>query len=62
MNGEHRESSERDWREDPGNESRALDELSREEMLRALAGLDERLKVDSEDSYSLLARGCCTAG
>ena len=57
MNGEHHEPGEGDWRDDPGNGSRALDELSREEMLRALAGLDERLKADVEDAYSLLARG-----
>ena len=57
MNGEHHESGEGDSRDDPGNESRALDELSREEILRALAGLNERLKADADDAYSLLARG-----
>ena len=57
MNGEHHEGGQRDWRGDPGNGSRTLDELSREEILRALAGLDERLKADAEDTYSLLARG-----
>ena len=39
MNGERHESGERDWSDDPGNGSRALDALSREEILRALAGL-----------------------
>ncbi len=39
MNGEPHDSGEPDRRDDPGNESRALDELSREEILRALAGL-----------------------
>ena len=57
MNGEHHENGERDWRDDPGNGSRTLGELSREEILRALAGLDERLKADAEDTYSLIARG-----
>ena len=57
MNGEHHESSEWDWRDDPDSGSRTLDELSREEILRALAGLDELLKADAEDTYSLLARG-----
>ena len=55
MGGEHHESGERDWQDDPGNGSRTLDELSREEILRALTGLDELLKADAEDSYSLLA-------
>ena len=57
MNGEHPESGERDWRDDPDSGSRTLDELSREEILRALAGLNERLRTDAKDSYSLLARG-----
>ena len=57
MNGEHHESGERDRRDDPSDRSRALDELSRKEILRALAGLDQRLKADAEDAYSLLARG-----
>ena len=39
MSGEHHESGERDWRDDPANGSRTLDELSREEILRALTGL-----------------------
>ena len=57
MNGERHESGEPDWRDDPGDGSRTLDELSREEILRALAGLDELLKADAEDAYSLIARG-----
>ena len=57
MSGEHHESGERDWRDDPGNGSRTLDELSREEILRALTGLDELLKANAEDTYSLMARG-----
>ena len=57
MSGEHHESGEADWRDDPGNGSRALDELSREEILRALTGLKERLRADEDDAYSLLARG-----
>ena len=57
MSGEHHESGERDRRDDPGNGSRTLDELSREEILRALTGLDELLKANAEDTYSLLARG-----
>ena len=54
MSGEHHESGERDWRDDPG---RTLDELSGEEILRALTGLDELLKANAADTYSLLARG-----
>ena len=50
-------SGEPDRSHAPGNGSRALDKLSREEILRALAGLDERLKADAEGTYSLLARG-----
>lgn len=57
MNGEHHESGDGDWPGDSGNGSRALDDLSREEVLRALAGVDERLKTDADDAYSLLARG-----
>ena len=57
MNGEHPENGERDWRDDPGSSYKMLDELSREEILRALADLDERLRTDAEDAYSLLARG-----
>ena len=58
MNGEHHESGERVWRDDPGNGSKMLDELSQEEILRALAGLDERIEANNdEDAYSLLARG-----
>ena len=57
MSGEHQESGEGDWRDDPGNRTKALDELSREEILRALAGLDKRLRADAEDTYSFLARG-----
>ena len=37
---------------------KTLDELSREELLRALANLDQRVEADNEeDPYSLLARG-----
>ena len=57
MNGEHHESGEGDYRDDPSNGSRTLDELSRKEILRALAALDERVKADGEDAYSLLTRG-----
>ena len=57
MSGEHHESDEGDWRGDPDSGSRTLDELSSEEILRALRGLDELLKADAEDTYSLLARG-----
>ena len=57
MNGERQESGERDWHSDPGDESKTLDELSREEILRALAGLDELLQADAKDAYSLIARG-----
>ena len=57
VNGEHHESGERDWPDAPADGSRALDELSREEILRALAGLDERLRADANDIYSLLAKG-----
>ena len=58
MNGEHHESREPDWRDGPGNEPRTLDELSRDEILRAMAGLDQRLEANNEkDPYSLLARG-----
>ena len=39
MSGEHHESGERDRRDDPDNGSRTLDELSREDILRALASL-----------------------
>ena len=61
MRGEHHESSERDWSDDSGGSYRTLDELSSEEILTALAGLDDRLKADAVDMYSLLARGCSTA-
>jgi len=57
LSREHHESGEPDWRDDPDKGSRALDELSREEILRAPAGLDERLKAEADDAYSLLARG-----
>ena len=57
MSGDNHERGEHQWHEGSGNGSRTLDELSREEILRALAGLDERLKADAEDTYSLLARG-----
>ena len=56
MNGEHHESGEPNWRDAPGNGSRTLDDLSREEILRVLAGLNERLRADADDVYSLLAR------
>ena len=62
MNGECHDSGEEDRRDAPGNESKALDELSHEEILRALAGLDERLRADPKDAYSLLPGGCFTAG
>ena len=61
MNGEHHVGSEHDWRDGPGDGSKTLDDLSQEEIRRALASLDERLKVSGEDTYSLLARSCCTA-
>ena len=54
MSGERHERGEGGWGDDPGNGSKALDELSREEILRALAGLNERIKADAEDAYSLL--------
>ena len=57
VNGEHHESSEGDWRDDPGNGSRALDELSQEEILRALARLDERLRADPEDTAGRAGSG-----
>ena len=57
MKGEHHDGVEHDWRDDPDDGSKTLDELSREEMLRALAGLDERLDANGEGAYSLLARG-----
>ena len=57
MSGEHHQSGEPDWPGDPDNGFRTLDELSREEILIALAGLDERLKADTVDTYSFLARG-----
>ena len=54
----HHESGEHDRRDAPENGSRTLDELSREQILRALAGLDQRVEANNEkDSYSLLARG-----
>ena len=43
MRGEHHESSERDWSDDSGGSYRTLDELSSEEILTVLAGLDDRL-------------------
>ena len=57
MSGEHHESGEPDQRDDPGSGYKTLDELSREEILRSLAGLDELLKADADDAYSPLARG-----
>ena len=56
MNGEHHDSGEQDWRDGPDDGYKTLDELSREELLRALAGLDRRIEADNEeDPYSLLA-------
>ena len=40
-NAEHHDDGGHDRRDGPGNWSRTLDELSREEILQALAGLDE---------------------
>ena len=58
MNGEHHESGKGDLRDGPDDGYKTLDELSREELLRALAGLDQRIAADNEeDSYSLLAKG-----
>ena len=58
MSGENQESGEPSWRDGPDNGSKMLDELSREDILRALAGLDERIEAGSEeDTYSLLVRG-----
>ena len=57
MNGEHHESGEPGWRDDPDGGYRTLDELTREEILRAPAVLDDRLNADAEDIYPLLARG-----
>ena len=55
MNGECHESGERDWRDGPNDGIKMLDELSREEILRALAGLDQRIEANNdEDAYSLL--------
>ena len=41
MNEEHHESCGQDQRDESDSRSRALDELSREEILRALAGCKE---------------------
>ena len=57
MNGERHESGVQDWRHAPGNGCRAPEELSREEILRALASLDEWLKANADDAYSFSARG-----
>ncbi len=57
MNGDHHENGEPDRRDAPYNGSKALDELSREEILRAVAGMDERLRADADDASSILARG-----
>ncbi len=58
MNGEHNDSGEQDWRDGPDSEFRKLDELSREEILRALASLHGWVEAgNDEDSYSLLVRG-----
>ena len=57
MDGERHENGEPDWPDDPGSGLKTLDELSREEILRALAGLDERVRADGNDIYSLMARG-----
>ena len=54
VSAEHHESGERNWPDDPANGSRTLDELSREEILRALAGLNERAQGRRG---GLLARG-----
>ena len=52
MGGEHHESGEHDWRGGPDDGFKTLDELSREELLRALASLDERLEaIYEEDAY-----------
>ena len=58
MNGEHHESGQEDWPNDTESSYKTLDELSREEILRALAELNQRTKANNEeDTYSLLARG-----
>ena len=57
MSREPHDSGEPDRRDDPDSESKLLDVLSREEIMRALAGLNERLKAGKDDAYSLLARG-----
>ena len=57
MNRERHESGERDWRDGPGNGSGTLDQLSREEILLALAGLDERLKTNAENALLSVGRG-----
>ena len=48
MSGERDESAERGWRDDPDSSNKMLDELSREEILLALAGLDERIEAGNE--------------
>ena len=57
MSGEHHEGEGHDSRDHPDSGFKMLDVLSREEVLRALAGPDERLRTDPHDNYSLLARG-----
>ena len=48
-------SGERDWRDGPDNGSRTMDELSSEEISRALASPDKLLKADAKDAYFFLA-------
>ena len=58
MNGEHHVSGEEDWRDGHDDGFKTLDELSREGILPALAGLDQRLEAKNEKApYPLLARG-----
>ena len=58
MNDKHHESGEAVWCDGLDNWPRTVDELSREEVLRSLAGLDERFGANrDEEAYSLLARG-----
>ena len=58
MSGYHYDGGEQYWHDHADDGFKTLDELSREETLRSLAGLDQQIEADNEkDTYSLLARG-----
>ena len=58
MSGDLDDGRQQYWHDHADDGFKTLDELSRDEILRALAEPDQRIEADNEkDSYSLLARG-----